>query len=100
MNEENNCCIPCKLRSLLTNKLDGVFLEMHDLFEKENEPMDVSYVWHELVGWGLEQLANSNASDEAIKDFIYTDLKKSFDLIIGQREVNIKETNEGDNDEQ
>jgi len=27
-------------------------------------------------------------------------LKKSFDLIIGQREVNIKETNEGDNDEQ
>jgi len=87
---ENDCCVPCKLRPILHNKLEGVFLEMSNLFDKENEKMDVSFVYHELVGWALEQLAMSSASDDELKDYVYKDMKASFDLIIGQREIPIK----------
>ena len=95
MCEDSNYCVPCKLRSILHNKLDGVFLEMSNLFDKENEKMDVTYVYHELVAWALVQLSMSNAPDDELKEFAYKDMKLSFDFIIGQRETTIT----GENDE-
>jgi len=91
---ENNSSMPCKLRPYLCNKLDVVFLEMAYLFDCENEKMGTDYVWHEILTWGLKQLAvalsleqpSSTAYDE-LKDYVYEDMKQSFDLIIGQREI-------------